>query len=65
MILEWYYLVIDIDKSNNNLFDCPLAAIFWLNQLTLEFAEVARQGHVVVVCGPVDEQLEPGAVIAQ
>ena len=43
----------------------PRAAIFWLDQLTLEFTEVARQGHVVVVCGPVDEQLEPGAILAQ
>ena len=65
MILEWYYLLTDLDKGNNNLFNCPLAAIFWLDQLTLEFAEPARQGHVVVVCGPVDEELEPGVVIAQ
>ena len=43
----------------------PTSGHIWLNQLTLEFAEVARQGHVVVVCGPVDEQVEPGAVLAQ
>ena len=34
------------------------------NKLTFQLAELSGQGHVVVVCGPVDEQVVPGTVIA-